>query len=133
MADNFQKQAAAGKMTEEEAKARFFAAAGAIWYEDHHQRTSSCTTTETGNLQRLWPGCVLDLGRQGHARRHGCQRPAVRANDDRNRAQAAAWASRSATTFLRSSTDPTPLDKLAFGLRLYAVAPDDRHRAIYLR
>src|ERR1700722_19124786 len=35
MADNFQKQAAAGKMTEDEAKTRFFAAASAIWYEDH--------------------------------------------------------------------------------------------------
>src|ERR1700744_4292987 len=35
MADNFQKQAAAGKMTEDEAQARFFAAASAIWHEDH--------------------------------------------------------------------------------------------------
>lgn len=35
MADGFQKAAAAGKMTEEDAKARFFAAAGSIWYEDH--------------------------------------------------------------------------------------------------
>src|SRR5665213_932587 len=35
MADSFQKEAAAGKMTEEEAKARFYAAAGAVWYEGH--------------------------------------------------------------------------------------------------
>src|SRR5258708_7539903 len=35
MADGFQHAAAAGQMTEEEAKKQFFAAAGAVWYEGH--------------------------------------------------------------------------------------------------
>src|SRR6202163_3353231 len=35
MADSLQHAAAAGKMTEEEAKKRFFTAAGAVWYEGH--------------------------------------------------------------------------------------------------
>src|SRR5216683_4262230 len=35
IADFFQKAAASGQMTEEEAKKRFFASAGAVWYENH--------------------------------------------------------------------------------------------------
>jgi methyl-accepting chemotaxis protein len=35
MADGFQKAAASGEMTQEEARKRFFAAAGSVWYENH--------------------------------------------------------------------------------------------------
>src|SRR6201986_3296634 len=35
VADGFQQAAAAGKMTEEEAKARVFAVASSVWYEGH--------------------------------------------------------------------------------------------------
>src|SRR5258708_4398606 len=35
IADGFQQAAVAGKMTEEEAKARFFAVASSVWYEGH--------------------------------------------------------------------------------------------------
>src|SRR6201989_1862212 len=39
LADGLQKAAAAGQMTDQEAKARFLAAAGMIWYEDHTNYT----------------------------------------------------------------------------------------------
>src|ERR1700760_206511 len=39
IADGFEKAAAAGQMTDQEARTRFFAAASTIWYEDHTNYT----------------------------------------------------------------------------------------------
>src|ERR1700742_1985984 len=110
MADGFQKQAAAGKMTEDEAKARFFAAASAIWYEDHtnylfmYDYETGICVVNAGVLTLLnkdmrevkdahgvpFAAMMMDIARKG-----GAGEP-IR------------------YTFLRSSTDPTPLDKVAF-------------------
>ena len=108
MADSFQHAAAAGQMTEEEAKKRFFAAAGAVWYEGHTNyvfiydfETGICVSnpgvpTLLGKDMRTvkdanglpFASMLMDLARQGQ----GSLR----------------------YSFLRSSTDPTPLDKVAF-------------------
>jgi methyl-accepting chemotaxis protein len=108
MADSFQHAAAAGEMTEEEAKKRFFAAAGAVWYEGHTNyvfiydfETGICVSnpgvpTLLGKDMRTvkdanglpFASMLMDIARQGQ----GSLR----------------------YSFLRSSTDPTPLDKVAF-------------------
>ncbi|HEY1932399.1 MAG TPA: methyl-accepting chemotaxis protein [Acetobacteraceae bacterium] len=54
MADSFKHAADSGAMTEQEAKARFFAASGAIWFEDHSNYVF-IYDTETGL-------CVLNSG-----------------------------------------------------------------------
>jgi methyl-accepting chemotaxis protein len=110
MADSFQKAAAAGKMTEEEAKARFFAAAGAIWYENHTNYIFMYDT-ETGI-------CVVNSGVPTLLNKN------MREVKDANGLPFAAMMIDIAQkggaggsiryTFLRSSTDPTPLDKVAF-------------------
>ena len=110
MADSFQKAAAAGKMTEEEAKARFFAAAGAIWYENHTNYIFMYDT-ETGI-------CVVNAGVPTLLNKN------MREVKDANGLPFAAMMIDIAQkggaggsiryTFLRSSTDPTPLDKVAF-------------------
>jgi methyl-accepting chemotaxis protein len=107
MADSFQRAAAAGEMTEEEAKKRFFFAAGAVWYENHTNyifiydyETGICVSTAVpallGKDMRTvkdafgvpFASMLMDLARQGQG--------TVR------------------YSFPRSSTDPTPLDKVAF-------------------
>ena len=108
MAESFQHAAAAGQMTEEEAKKRFFAAAGAVWYEAHTKyvfiydfETGICVSnpgvpTLLGKDMRTvkdanglpFASMLMDIARQGQ----GSLR----------------------YSFLRSSTDPTPLDKVAF-------------------
>jgi len=110
MADSFQKAAAAGKMTEEEAKARFFAAAGSIWYENHTNYIFMYDT-ETGI-------CVVNSGVPTLLNKN------MREVKDANGLPFAAMMIDIAQkggaggsiryTFLRSSTDPTPLDKVAF-------------------
>jgi methyl-accepting chemotaxis protein len=110
MADSFQQAAAAGKMTEEEAKARFFAAAGAIWYENHTNYIFMYDT-ETGI-------CVVNSGVPTLLNKN------MREVKDANGLPFAAMMIDIAQkggaggsiryTFLRSSTDPTPLDKVAF-------------------
>ena len=110
MADSFQQAAAAGKMTEEEAKARFFAAAGSIWYENHTNYIFMYDT-ETGI-------CVVNSGVPTLLNKN------MREVKDANGLPFAAMMIDIAQkggaggsiryTFLRSSTDPTPLDKVAF-------------------
>ena len=110
VADGFQQAAAAGKMTEEEAKAKFFAVASSVWYEGHTNyvfiydiETGICVATgistllgkDVRNLKDAnglpFASMLIDIARQGGAG------AAVR------------------YTFLRSSADPTPLDKVAWG------------------
>src|SRR6185437_8922933 len=61
MADGFQKRAAAGKITEEEARARFYAAANAVWYEGHTNYLF-IEDTETG-ISVVNPGVPTLLGK----------------------------------------------------------------------
>ncbi len=110
VADGFQQAAAAGKMTEEEAKAKFFAVASSVWYEGHTNyvfiydiETGICVATgistllgkDVRNLKDAsglpFASMLIDIAREGGAG------AAVR------------------YTFLRSSADPTPLDKVAWG------------------
>ena len=108
MADSFQHAAAAGQMTEEEAKKRFFAAAGAVWYEAHTNyvfiydfETGICVSN---------PGVPTLLGKDMRTVKDANGLPfASMLMDIAKQGQGSLRYS-----FLRSSTDPTPLDKVAF-------------------
>ena len=108
MAESFQHAAAAGQMTEEEAKKRFFAAAGAVWYEAHTNfvfiydfETGICVSN---------PGVPTLLGKDMRAVKDANGLPfASMLMDIAKQGQGSLRYS-----FLRSSTDPTPLDKVAF-------------------
>jgi methyl-accepting chemotaxis protein len=108
MADSFEHAAAAGQMTEEEAKKRFFAAAGAVWYEAHTNyvfiydfETGICVSN---------PGVPTLLGKDMRTVKDANGLPfALMLMDIAKQGQGSLRYS-----FLRSSTDPTPLDKVAF-------------------
>jgi methyl-accepting chemotaxis protein len=108
MADGFQRAAAAGQMTEDEAKKRFFAAAGMVWYEGHTNyvyiydyETGFCVSN---------PGVPTLLGKDMRAAKDSNGLPfASMLMDLARQGQGSLRYS-----FLRSSTDPTPLDKVAF-------------------
>jgi methyl-accepting chemotaxis protein len=108
MADSFQHAAAAGQLTEEEAKQRFFAAAGAVWYEAHTNyvfiydfETGICVSN---------PGVPTLLGKDMRPVKDAYGLPfASMLMDLAKQGQGSLRYS-----FLRSSTDPTPLDKVAF-------------------
>jgi len=108
MANSFQHAAASGQMTEEEAKKRFFAAAGAVWYEGHTNYVY-IYDTETG-ICVVNSGVPTLLGKD--------MRPVKDANGLPFAAMLIDIAKKGEGslryTFLRSSTDPTPLDKVAF-------------------
>ena len=108
MADGFQRAAAAGQMTEEEAKKRFFEAAGTVWYEGHTNfvfiydyETGICVSN---------PGVPTLLGKDMRNVKDANGLPfASMLMDIARHGQGSLR-----YTFLRSSTDPTPLDKVAF-------------------
>jgi methyl-accepting chemotaxis protein len=108
MADGFQRAAAAGQMTEEEAKKRFFEAAGSVWYEEHANfvyiydyETGLCVSN---------PGVPTLLGKDMRNVKDANGLPfASMLMDIARHGQGSLR-----YTFLRSSTDPTPLDKVAF-------------------
>ena len=110
MADGFQKQAAAGKMTDEEARARFYAAANAVWYEGHTNYLF-IYDTETG-ISVVNPGVPTLLGKDMRPMKDSAGLPFAAMMIDIARKGGAGSPIR--YTFLRSSTDPTPLDKVAF-------------------
>jgi methyl-accepting chemotaxis protein len=108
IADSFQRAAAAGQMTEEEAKAKFLAVAGAIWYEGHTNYVF-IYDTETG-ICIANPGVPTLLGKDMRAVKDANGLPfASMLIDIARQGQGSVR-----YTFLRSSTDPTPLDKVAF-------------------
>lgn len=108
MANSFQQAAASGQMTEDEAKKRFVAAAGAVWYEGHTNYVY-IYDTETG-ICVVNSGVPTLLGKD--------MRPVKDANGLPFAAMLIDLAKKGEGslhyTFLRSSTDPTPLDKVAF-------------------
>src|SRR3984885_15000512 len=111
LADGFQKAAAAGQMTDQEAKTRFFAAASTVWYEDHTNYVF-IYDYETG-ICVVNPGVPTLFGKDMRAVKDANGLPFASMLMDIARQGGAGASIR--YTFLRSSTDPTPLDKVAFG------------------
>jgi methyl-accepting chemotaxis protein len=108
LADSFQRAAAAGQMTDEEAKKRFFAAAGALWYEGH-TNYAFIYDYETG-ICVMNSGVPTLLGKDMRTVKDANGLPfASMLMEIAKRGQGSLR-----YTFLRSSTDPTPLDKVAF-------------------
>jgi methyl-accepting chemotaxis protein len=108
MADGYQRAAAAGQMTEDEAKKRFLAAATYVWYENHTNYVF-IYDYDTG-IMVANPAIPTLLGKD------------MRGLKDANGLPFAAMlidiAKKGEGTlrfmFPRSSSDPTPLDKIAF-------------------
>ncbi len=108
MADGYQRAAAAGQMTEDEAKKRFLAAATYVWYENHTNYVF-IYDYDTG-IMVANPAIPTLLGQD------------MRGLKDANGLPFAAMlidiAKKGEGTlrfvFPRSSSDPTPLDKIAF-------------------
>jgi methyl-accepting chemotaxis protein len=111
IADGFQQAAAAGKMTEEEAKAKFFAVVSTLWYEGHTNYVF-IYDTETG-ICVANPGVSTLLGKDMRNVKDANGLPFASMLMDIARQGGAGAPIR--YTFLRSSTDPTPLDKVAWG------------------
>jgi methyl-accepting chemotaxis protein len=111
IADGFQQAAAAGKMTEEEAKAKFYAVASTVWYEGHTNYLF-IYDTETG-ICVANPGVPTLLGKDMRNVKDAHGLPFAAMLMDIARQGGAGSSIR--YTFLRSSTDPTPLDKVAWG------------------
>jgi methyl-accepting chemotaxis protein len=108
VADTFQKEAAAGKMTNEEARKRFFAVSSAVWYEDHTNYVF-IYDYDTG-ITVSNPGIPHLLGKDMREMKDAFGLPfAAMLIDIAKKGQGSLRYS-----FLRSSTDPTPLDKVAF-------------------
>jgi methyl-accepting chemotaxis protein len=108
MADSFQRAAASGQMTEEEAKKQFFAAAGSVWYEGHTNYVF-IYDTDTG-ICVLNSGVPTLLGKDMRQVKDANGLPFASMLMDIARKGEGSLR----YTFLRSSTDPTPLDKVAF-------------------
>jgi methyl-accepting chemotaxis protein len=109
MADSFQKAAARGEMTDEEAKKRFFSAAGSVWY-DGHTNWVYIYDTETGI-------CVVNAGNASLLGKP------IRDLKDANGLPFAAMMLDIATTkgegtlryaFPRGTIDKTPQEKIAY-------------------
>ena len=111
IAGGFQQAAAAGKMTEEEAKTRFYAVASSLWYEGHTNYVF-IYDTETG-ICVANPGVATLLGKDMRTVKDANGLPFASMLMDIARQGGAGSSIR--YTFLRSSTDPTPLDKVAWG------------------
>jgi methyl-accepting chemotaxis protein len=109
LADGYEQMAKSGKITEEEAKKKFFEAANNVWYENHTNyvyiydyETGICVSN---------PGVATLLGKdmRGVKDANGLPFAQMLMDMARNGGQGSLR-----YTFLRSATDPTPLDKVAF-------------------
>ena len=108
MADHFQHEAASGKMTEAEAKARFFDAAGAVWWEGH-TNYSFIYDTETGrNLMN--PGNTALVGRDMRAAKDAHGLPFATMMLDIAQRQGEG----TIRYAFQKGTNPTPLPKIAW-------------------
>src|SRR5271156_6852695 len=107
IADGFQQAAAAGKMTEEEAKTRFYAVASSIWYEGHTNYVF-IYDAETG-ICVANPGVPTLFGKDMRSVKDANGLPFASMMIDIARQGGAGSSIR--YKFLRSSTDPTPLEQ----------------------
>jgi methyl-accepting chemotaxis protein len=108
LADGYQQMAASGKITEEEARKKFFEAANNVWYENHTNyvyiydyETGICVSN---------PGVATLLGKDMRGVKDANGLPFAQILLDIARQGQGSLR----YTFLRSATDPTPLDKVAF-------------------
>jgi len=108
LADGYQQMAASGKITEEEARKKFFEAANNVWYENHTNyvyiydyETGICVSN---------PGVATLLGKDMRGVKDANGLPFAQMLLDIARQGQGSLR----YTFLRSATDPTPLDKVAF-------------------
>ena len=108
LADGYQQMAASGKITEEEAKKKFFEAASNVWYENHTNfvfiydyETGLCVSN---------PGVPTFIGKDMREKKDANGLPFAQMLIDLARQGQGSLR----YTFLRSATDPTPLDKVAF-------------------
>jgi len=108
LADGYQRMAASGKITDEEARKKFFEAANNVWYENHTNyvyiydyETGICVSN---------PGVATLLGKDMRGVKDANGLPFAQMLMDMARQGQGSLR----YTFLRSATDPTPLDKVAF-------------------
>ena len=108
MADGYQHAAAAGQMTEDEAKTRFLAAASYVWYENHTNYVF-IYDYDTG-IMIANPAIPTLLGKDMRGLKDANGIPfAAMMIDIAKKGEGTLRFS-----FPRSSADPTPLDKIAF-------------------
>jgi methyl-accepting chemotaxis protein len=108
MADMYQRAAASGQMTEEEAKKQFFTAAGAVWYENHTNYVFIYDYATGAMLSS--PALPALMGKN----MHGMKDPNGVPFADMLIDLASKGEGTVRFSFPRSSTDPTPYDKVAF-------------------
>jgi methyl-accepting chemotaxis protein len=108
LAEGYRQMAVSGKITEEEAKKKFFEAANNVWYENHTNyvfiydyETGICVSN---------PGVATLLGKDMRTFKDANGLPFAQMLIDLARQGQGSLR----YTFLRSATDPTPLDKVAF-------------------
>jgi methyl-accepting chemotaxis protein len=108
LADGYYQMAASGKISEDEAKKKFYEAAGSIWYEGHTNfvfiydyETGLCVSN---------PGVPTFIGKDMRDKKDVNGLPFAQMMMDIARQGQGSIR----YTFLRSSTDPTPLEKVAF-------------------
>ena len=108
MADHFQHEAAAGKMTEPEAKARFFDAAGAVWWEGHTDYAFIYDTATGRNLMN--PGNTAMVGRDMRVSKdaHGLPFGAMILDTAQHQGES------TIRYAFPKGTNPTPLAKIAW-------------------
>jgi hypothetical protein len=125
IADGFQQAAAAGRITEDEARTRFYAVASSVWYEGHYVFIYD---TETG-ICVANPGVSTLLGKDMRAVKDANGIPFASMMMDIARQGGAGSSIR--YTFLRSSNRSDPARQGRFRARLHAVASDDRDRPVH--
>lgn len=108
MADHFQREAAAGKMTETEAKARFFAAAGSIWWEGHSNYAFIYDTETARNLMNTGNTALVGRDMRGARDAHGVPFAAMMLDLARRQGEG------TLRYAFQKGTNPTPLPKIAF-------------------
>src|SRR5215475_5084948 len=108
LADGYQKMAASGKITEDEAKKKFFEAANLVWYENHTNYLF-IYDYDTGIVVSN-PGVTNLLGKDMRGVKDAFGLPFAQMLMDLARKGEGSVR----YSFLRSNTDPTPLDKVAF-------------------
>jgi methyl-accepting chemotaxis protein len=108
LADGYYQMAASGKISEDEAKKKFYEAAGSVWYEGHTNfvfiydyETGLCVSN---------PGVPTFIGKDMRDKKDVNGLPFAQMMMDIARQGQGSIR----YTFLRSSTDPTPLEKVAF-------------------
>jgi methyl-accepting chemotaxis protein len=108
LAEGYRQMAVSGKITEEEARKKFFEAANNVWYENHTNyvfiydyETGICVSN---------PGVATLLGKDMRTFKDANGLPFAQMLIDLARQGQGSLR----YTFLRSATDPTPLDKVAF-------------------